>query len=312
MFIMDTRSVPIRQWFSFRPLLTGWFLFTFHLACQEPLPVSDSPDTDTPEGQTLRLPSRPNDAADGSILGAVLRPLPLREREDRIYREITAGNVPSFLRDLQPVTIQETVNGSTWTVTLYITPDYLALGSDADYVLMPMTPILAQRLADTLGACLPTRKIVTKIWQVALVKLAPESIPPSAAMVTVPVFLAHNDMIWSQRGTSLMQFPLGCLVAGHKKDVILSNRIATQPDKVVIYGWHQLNGQPIQPLYSGHANWYADYSHGIRLLYEECYVNGNWERVVDILSDAERYSILSDEAGPMVQPHYPVDLSDYP
>jgi len=28
--------------------------------------------------------------------------------------------------------------------------------------------------------------------------------------------------------------------------------------------WHQLNGIPIQPLYSGHINWWVDYSHGIR------------------------------------------------
>ena len=26
------------------------------------------------------------------------------------------------------------------------------------------------------------------------------------------------------------------------------------------------DGKPIQPLYTGHVNWYVDYSHGVRLV----------------------------------------------
>ena len=37
-----------------------------------------------------------------------------------------------------------------------------------------------------------------------------------------------------------------------------------RPNRVAIYGWHYLNGQPIQPTYAGHVDWYIDYSHGIR------------------------------------------------
>ena len=36
----------------------------------------------------------------------------------------------------------------------------------------------------------------------------------------------------------------GTLVSGHKKDVVISPRLTTNPEKLAIYGWHQLNGVP--------------------------------------------------------------------
>ncbi len=40
----------------------------------------------------------------------------------------------------------------------------------------------------------------------------------------------------------------GKLIAGHKKDVVITNRLLTMPKRVAIYGWHRPNGSPIQPL----------------------------------------------------------------
>ena len=42
-------------------------------------------------------------------------------------------------------------------------PDYLAVGSDDDFVRMPMTPQTAQQIADLFGCILPTRKMVDAI-----------------------------------------------------------------------------------------------------------------------------------------------------
>jgi len=42
---------------------------------------------------------------------------------------------------------------------------------------------------------------------------------------------------------------------------------------VAIYGWHKLDGKPIQPLYTGHVDWYVDYSHGIRLVSRTIYID---------------------------------------
>jgi len=278
----------------------------------ETTPVDDTSDEKSLVDTFLVLPERTGSALNGGELIEALNPLGLREREERILTEILSGNLPDIIRQLVPVSAMKTIGDSTYNITYYVTVEYMLVGSDSDYFLIPMTPILAQELADSLGLSLITRKMVNDIWYAADICLAPSPIPPSSAMVTVPVFADHNLIVGTQRTAVIVSYPLGALVAGYKKDVILSNRIKTNQDKVVIYGWHQLNGQPIQPLYSGHANWYADYSHGLRLVHSECVVNGIKQNISDILSDPELYRLLSDEDGPMSMTRYPIDKSSYP
>ena len=50
-------------------------------------------------------------------------------------------------------------------------PDYLALGSNEDFVQIPMNPLTAQRIADQTGTSLPTKKIVDDVYRQAEVKL---------------------------------------------------------------------------------------------------------------------------------------------
>lgn len=253
------------------------------------------------------LPPRSDQALTGSELEVQLRGLPLSAREDRIFQEITAGNVPGFLRTWVPVSTQSVINGVTYTVEYLVTPDYLAVGSDDNYFLMPMTPLLAQRLGNHLGFSLPTRRMVDQIWAAAPLKLSPQTIPPDDQMTTIPVMFNHNQMVRQQREAALQQHPQGTLVGGHKKDVIVSNRIHSQPPpgRVVIYGWHYTNGTPIQPVYSGHAATYADYSHGIRAVRDTLLLNGEPVRLRDLLSHPEFHVLLSDE-GRIEQPFYPL------
>lgn len=257
--------------------------------------------------QTLPLPSREPQALNGTQIIAKLSPLSLTAREDTIFSEIKKGNVPDFLRNLVPVYDTVVVSNVTYYVKYFVTPDYFALGCDSDYFLCPMTPLLAQKVADYIGFSLPTRKMSDVIWKNAGVKMNPQTIPPSSQMTTVPVFATHDSMVWSQRQTFFPQHPLGELVAGDKKDVILSNYIYGNPapGRVVIYGWHYQNGTPIQPLYYGHEETYADYSHGIRMVQNEMLVNGCMKTVQEILTSTTLNSLLSDE-GAITVPRYPV------
>ncbi|WP_204310148.1 hypothetical protein, partial [Enterobacter cloacae] len=52
------------------------------------------------------------------------------------------------------------------------------------------------------------------------------------------------------------------LIAGIKKDVVITDLLtrSSKPNRVAIFGWHKPDGIPIQPLYTGHVNWYVDYS----------------------------------------------------
>jgi hypothetical protein len=250
--------------------------------------------------QQLPLPPRPPTALGGRAFATSIASLSRAEREEQIFAQFMAGNVPGFLRGFAPVSITSMISGTLRTATCYVLPEYLALGSDDDYFLMPMTPLLAQRIVDATGCVLPTKKLVDAIYQAATVKLAPQPIPPSAAMITVPVFAQHNDSVWQQRSPLITRWPLGQLVGGHKKDVIVSNRIysnlkPTVPRPVVIYGWHQTNGIPIQPVYNGHEETYADYSHGVRLVHDTMVIDGSPATVRRILSDSTLNVLLSDE-----------------
>jgi hypothetical protein len=249
--------------------------------------------------QTLPLPPRPSDAPGGQAFIKLITDLPLPEREETIYRQVAAGNVPDWLRHLVLIQTNAMADGTNHSVKYYVTPDYLCVGADRDYFLVPMTPILAQRLAGLLDCSLPTRQMVRTIWAQAPVKLAPQPIPPSAAMITVPVFAQYNAAVWTQRQAMLDKFPLGALVAGEKKDVVISALLLTNFHKsrtpVVIYGWQKPDGTPIQPLYNGHAQTWADYSHGIRLVQSAMTIDDQPTTISAVLTNPATAALLSDE-----------------
>jgi hypothetical protein len=83
------------------------------------------------------------------------------EREAAIRNELLAGNVPGFLRRLQPVTLSSRgADGVTIHVTACVSPDYLAIGSDDDFLLIPMRLETALLVASRYGFTLPTRRLV--------------------------------------------------------------------------------------------------------------------------------------------------------
>lgn len=253
-------------------------------------------------GQSLALPARQADAPSGSEVIALIGNLSREQREARLFAEIAGGNVPSWLRTLVPVTFTPELDGRSVTVTFHVTPDYLAVGSDDDWFLTPLTPGIAQRLADLTATSLPTPAMVDAIWRHAAVRLGPDSIAPSAAMVTVPVFAEHNRLVRARRDAD--PTPLGALVAGHKKDVVLTARLDTLPQRVAIYGWHRPDGTPIQPLYTGHGADYADYSHGIRLVDRRIVIDGDSHDLLAVLRDATRSALFSRD-GTMQRARYP-------
>jgi hypothetical protein len=244
---------------------------------------------------SLNLPPRQLSAPTGIAFARSIAALPLAEREEKVFAEVKAGNVPAFLRKLVPVP----VSAGTVKATYFVAPDYLAIGSDDDYFLMPLTPFTAQAIADRLDCVLPTSKMVDDIYENATVTLTPAPIPPSPAMTTVPVFLSHDEIVRAGR----QDRPRGALVAGHKKDVVIANKVFAIRGKVAIYGWHKPDGQPIQPLYSGHTASWVDYSHGIRLVSRRMMVNGTATTIENVLPDPALAPLLSNE-GVMLQTRY--------
>ena len=258
---------------------------------------------------TFQIPLRSPDAMNGEqFMNSVIN-MTFADRETAILKELITGNVPYFMRDLKEFESSfEDANGTSHTVKYRVMPDYLAIGSDSNYCRIPMGPITAQRAADFYGACMPTRKLVDHIYQNAEIKLAPVTYyPVGNENEKVQKFVLHNTAIEDQ--LDMTGALLGQLVGGTKKDVVLSNKIIdpARSHHVTIYGWHKLDGLPIQPLTNIHIDIYVDYSHGIRLLASEVFVDGTSRKIQDILKDAVLYKLLSDETGAMSQPTYIVD-----
>ena len=253
--------------------------------------------------QTLPLPARTTDAISSSDFIHQIEPLALADREQVISSEILKGNAPASLTNLYAVNLTNVINGQTNTATIFVTRDYLSIGADADHFLTPLTPATAQRIADELGCMLPTRKMVDAIYSAAQIKLAPQPIQPDAKMTTVPVFAAHNEIIRTQLVTLGKARISTALIAGHKKDVVISTKLAALTNRVAIYGWHRTNGVAIQPLYLGHRADWADYSHGIRLVSQTMLLNGQRTNINAVLTDSNLCSLLSDE-GVITHPRY--------
>ncbi len=243
---------------------------------------------------TRAIPRRPGRAGDGSAVIGRLTGAGGSSRDNAIVDEVLAGNVPDFLRDLVPVTFTGNgANGQRTRVTICVTPDYLAVGSNRDFVRVPLGLPAALRVAERFDMVLPTTRMVDAIYQQAQVRLSPAPMDPTSAMASTGYFLRHNATVQGQMSQAGGR--LGQLVSGHKKDLVLTNRLQQNPGRVAIYGWHQRNGQAIQPLSTVHGAQYADYSHGIRLVSRRAYVNGRAVDLRDLLSDGRLAGLVSSE-----------------
>jgi hypothetical protein len=202
------------------------------------------------------------------------------------------GAIPPFMGKLATITV---VAGSN-TIEYEVSPDYLCLGTDLDYFRVPMAPTTAQAIVDKLDGLMPTKRMVDQIYQAAT-KLPPRTYRPSTGQPGREdswTYSDHNRRVQEQL-TAKGILP-GTLIAGHKKDVVITNQLLKAPKKVAIYGWHDTDGKAIQPLYLGHGDFYADYSHGIRLVNKKCRVNGVERNLEEVLRDKDLGPMLTGDA----------------
>jgi hypothetical protein len=212
-------------------------------------------------------------------------------RDSFVVKEVLASNIPAFLKEFVEIktSIVDSSTGKKIEGSYFVAPDYLSVGLDHDWARVNITPIAAQKIADRLDCFLPTRKIVDDIYKAATIKMEP--VPMYAFRDSTPTMWHHHLIIEGQRKGRTG------LIAGIKKDVVISGKISRdrRPDRVAIYGWHKLDGKPIQPLYTGHINWWVDYSQGIRLVSRKIKVDGKWMDYIEVLKDPVLRRLLCDE-----------------
>lgn len=239
------------------------------------------------------MPNRPASAPGGTTFISSLGNGSGGSRDNAIINELARGNMPGFLKDLQSVVIRgQDARGADTEIVICVTPDYLALGSDSDFVRVPLGLPAAASIAKRFGMTLPTSRMVDAVYAQANVKLSPKPMQAGPQMSSTNYFLRHNATIEGQR-----QGRRG-LISGHKKDVVIASRMASNPGRVAIYGWHRSRGNPIQPVSTVHGASYADYSHGIRLVSKTAYLNGRAVSLDELLS-SRRYAYLLNSDGPL-------------
>lgn len=165
--------------------------------------------------------------------------------------------------------------------------DYVSIGESGDWVRVPMGGAAAQEIADLVGAILPSAFMVELIWRAASVKLTPITFP-TAGMTSTERFVEHHNRIEKQREGR------EGLIAGIKKDTVVTNKLLKKPNATAIFGWHYPNGRIIQPVSTAHDQpWYSDYSQGVRLVAPDMLLRGETVRVQDVLRDPARAAVLT-------------------
>ena len=232
--------------------------------------------------------------------------------EDIIVETVTAGQVPDALRHFRKITFTTPVVDSVeilrkkHKVEMWVLPDYVAIGTNDDFVRMPMGPLAAQRIADALDCTLPTPFLVDRIAEASEGHVDIFPFRPLGNRNSQPiVFQDSNNAINAQFKAYGYEF--GQFISGLKKDIVLTYKIMTLTEyerNVAIYGWHHPDGCAQQPLFVRHGNFYVDYSHGVRLIYNKVKIDGVEYNIREILQSPELYRLLSDEPMHLTQATY--------
>ena len=232
--------------------------------------------------------------------------------EDIIVETVTAGQVPDALRHFRKITFTTPVVDSVeilrkkHKVEMWVLPDYVAIGTNDDFVRMPMGPLAAQRIADALDCTLPTTFLVDRIAEASEGHVDIFPFRPLGNRNSQPiVFQDSNNAINAQFKAYGYEF--GQFISGLKKDIVLTYKIMTLTEyerNVAIYGWHHPDGRAQQPLFVRHGNFYVDYSHGVRLIYNKVKIDDVEYNIREILQSPELYRLLSDEPMHLTQATY--------
>lgn len=210
--------------------------------------------------------------------------------DSQVFAALVSNQMPAFLRDWKPVTL----GSGNRTATIFVSPDYLGIGNDSNYLRTPMKPATAQRLADTLGFVLPTKKMVEAIE--AQARLAPfHALTPNAGETrnSLRMWNLQNGQIASDIGAGA-----GQLYAGQKKDIVGGGVVGRNPGKVIIFGGKYSNGARVQPQSAVHSASYVDYSHGVRMVRPDAIITengiGRGVLITQALSDPALASLFDD------------------
>lgn len=235
----------------------------------------------------LALPERSSDALGGRALIRATEEMRAGQREQFFRDQYLAGNIPPRSRTLFPLQF------AGGRLVLHVTRDYVALGSDTDFVRVPLAKTAAWAVARAADATLPTTRIVDRIYEESSCRVTSPRYGVRDEMATAALYLAHSEEV--DRAIERESCAPDALIAGPKKDLVVSAREGSQPGRLAIYGWFRSSGAIIQPLSLVHSEQYVDYTHGIRLVSNSVFVDGVTRTFREVLHDRDLGPLISDE-----------------
>lgn len=187
-------------------------------------------------------------------------------------------------------------------------------------VRLNVTAATAQHLADYLGACLPTAKILDLVWAQREVTVGPHTQPINSTTIGM---IKHSQAI----DKDLAGNPEGRVISTLGKHWVIDRDIRDKqrlPNQAINYGWHWTNlhkGSPTASLLKDpetgmyvrmiqsrgwhHDIGHTDYSQICRLVARDCVLDSNPADLADILRDPELFHLVLTNSKPLEDHRHP-------
>lgn len=281
------------------------------------------------------IPASPSSPLSGKEILDKLKTLSGADREKFMVQLLKDGNVPDFLRDMSTVEFEVAdANGTMHTVKYQVTPDYLAVGTNEDYVFVPLSAQGAQEVALAWDMSPPTAKMVDQLNTRGIVVdfrqgYGTTEFAPYSSAAAVDAYGVRNEKVRGEDYTAAFWKTVGDTpdgqvmthadlgggpVSGHMKDIVMTEKVTaaadravqagdTTPDKIGLY--HPAQQKQGEAMAADHNVDYVDYSQGLRMVSPIIEVDGTKIHISEVLAGqgtyADYHTLLSGE-GPMDNP----------
>ena len=148
----------------------------------------------------------------------------------------------------------------------------------------------AMRLAREFGCVLPTQKITDAICTQAGAKALPVSLPNMELRKAGNYYLALQN----EEKALFEQFPDGTLFAGHRKDLVLTEKSRNPLRNGTLYQSCVQKNKPVNLNYLMEGN-YPEHTAGVRLMSRKVLINGQEKDIGEVLNDPVYAQLLAYE-----------------
>ncbi len=167
--------------------------------------------------------------------------VPVGQRTDRMKEFLTQvvrkRNIPDFLRTFVAVTREGAVPDVQFSVTFYVAPDFMAVGSDSDYVRIPLCAVGAQWVADQLGCALSTGYMTLRCYLKARHQLVYQGLD-GTELVSSEYIQRHHAGITAKINAIRDGDDCagGMLLSGHSKEIVIGTQMHEASRYVLFWG----------------------------------------------------------------------------